>query len=196
MTGWLPLFPLEQPVFPGLRLDLQIFEQRYLKLVRSSMREDSEFGICAIRDGFEVGSRTPSVYDCGARVKIVDWNQLSNGLLGITVEAGERFWIEGKEVDPDGLLRSEIRAFEEEIDEDIPEWASGLVEIYEEMLLHPEVARRLPTMELIQSSGVGWGLSQILPMSLDTRMDCFRTRFPLDRLELVAEQIQSLADAG
>ena len=196
MTDWLPLFPLEQPVFPGLRLDLQIFEQRYLKLVRSSMREDSVFGICAIYDGREAGGRTPSVYDCGAKVDIVDWHQLPNGLLGITVEAGERFWIGEQNVDPDGLLRSEIQTFEEEVDEGIPEWASGLVEIYGEMLLHPDIARRLPAIDLIRSSGLGWGLAQILPMPQDAKMDCFRTRSPLERLELVAGQIQSLADAG
>jgi len=196
MTDWLPLFPLGQPLFPGLRLELQIFEQRYLKLVRSSMREETGFGICAIYEGREVGSVVPTIYDCGALVKIVDWNQLSNGLLGITVEAKERFWVGEKEVDPDGLLRSEVEFFEEEVDEAIPEWASGLVEIYEEMLLHPEILRRLPAVDSIRASGLGWGLSQVLPMSEDAKMDCFRTKSPCDRLELVAEQIQTLSDAG
>lgn len=196
MTDWMPLFPLGQPLFPGLRLDLQIFEQRYLKLIRTSMREDSEFGICAIAEGREVGSTIPSTYDCGTRVKIVDWNQLSNGLLGITVEAGERFWIGEKDVDPDNLLRAQIEPFDKEVDEAIPEWASGLVEIYNEMLLHPEVVRRLPSLDLVQSSGLGCGLAQILPMPPDVRMDCFRTKFAFDRLELIAEQIQILSDAG
>lgn len=199
MMDWLPLFPLGQPLFPGLRLELQIFEQRYLKLIRSCLREAdapdaiSGFGICAIQEGREAGSITPSIYDCGARVEIVDWNQLPNGLLGITVEARERFWIGEQEVDPDGLLRSAIEFFEEEHDEAVPEWASGLAEIYEEMLLHPEVKRRLPVLEQVQASGLGFGLAQILPMHQDTRMDCFRTCHPLDRLELIADQVQTLA---
>ena len=193
---WLPLFPLAQPLFPGLRLELQIFEQRYLKLVKSCLREDADFGICAISEGSETGNIIPSVYDCGSRVKIVDWSQLPNGLLGITVEAGERFWIGEREADPDGLLRAEIKVFDEEIDEAIPEWASGLVEIYEEIRFHPEVARRLPEMHQICASGLGWGLAQILPISSPARMDCFRTILPFDRLELIAIQIQNLADVS
>lgn len=197
---WLPLFPLSQPLFPGLRLELQIFEQRYLKLVRSSMRDDvdggSGFGICAIHEGSEIGTVTPSIYDCGAQVKIVDWNQLPNGLLGITIEAKERFWVGEKDVDPDGLLRSEVEFFEEETDQAIPEWASGLVEIYEEMRLHPEIKRRLPAVDSILASGLGWGLAQVLPMSQDLRMDCFRTQSPIDRLELLVNQIQILAGAS
>ena len=51
MVDRLPLFPLGQPLFPGIRLDLQIFEQRYLRLVRKSMREDVAFGIVATEDG-------------------------------------------------------------------------------------------------------------------------------------------------
>ena len=199
MTEWLPLFPLSQPLFPGVRLELQIFEQRYLKLVRNCMRDEVEggsgFGICAIAQGREVGSKTPSIHDAGSLVKIVDWNQLSNGLLGITVEASDRFWAGDKEVDPDGLLRSYVEHFEQEIDESIPEWASGLVEIYEQMYFHPELSRRLPTAESIDASGLGWGLAQILPMPEELRMDCFRIRSPLERLELIAEQVQILADA-
>ena len=164
------------------------------------MREDLDkgggFGIGAIYEGREVGQATPSIFDCGSQVKIVDWNQLPNGLLGITVEARERFWIGTQEVDPDGLLRAEIEFFDQEIDEKIPEWASGLVEIYEEMLLHPDVSRRLPKIDRIQSSGLGCGLSQVLPMSQSMRMDCFRTESSLERLELIADHIQALATAN
>lgn len=195
MVDWLPLFPLGQPLFPGLRLDLQIFEQRYIKLVRSSMREETEFGICAIKQGAEVAP-VPRIYDCGVRVRIVDWNQLANGLLGITVEASERFWIGEKQSDPDGLLRAEVKDFPGEVDEPIPDWASGLVDIYCQMLLHPEVARRLPDLESVHSSGLGFGLAQVLPMSMETRIACLCQDSPLQRLELIAEQVQNLVDAS
>lgn len=191
----MPLFPLNQPLFPGVRLDLQIFEQRYIKLVRGAMREDCGFGICTIHKGGEVGT-TPSVYDCGAEVKIVDWNQLPNGLLGITVEADRRFYIGKKEVDPDRLLSSEVGYFAAEIDEDVPEWASGLAQIYEELRLHPVVARRLPVIDQVRASGLGFGLAQILPMSKHLCMACFETTRPFERLELLVQHIETLANSG
>ena len=45
----MPLFPLSGVLLPGGRMPLQIFEQRYLDLVRESMKSDSPFGIVWIR---------------------------------------------------------------------------------------------------------------------------------------------------
>lgn len=195
MADWLPLFPLSQPLFPGLCLDLQIFEQRYIKLVKSALRENTDFGICAIQDGREVGA-APSIYDCGVRVNIIDWNQLPNGLLGVTVKASHRFLVGQQEIDPDGLLRSQADEFGPEQDEPIPDWASGLADIYTQMLFHPEVAKRLPDLEQIESSGLGFGLAQVLPMPMNLRIDLLRLCSPLKRLEIIAGQVQSLVDAS
>lgn len=194
MSDWLPLFPLSQPLFPGIKLDLQIFEQRYLKLVKSCLREDSCFGICAIHTGAEVGG-VSKVYQLGVDARIVDWQQLQNGLLGITVKGGERFSFKNAEVDPDGLLRGEARYLKAEEGHPIPDWASGLSEIYKELCLHPEVNQRLPELESLNSSGLGFGLAQILPMDLDERIHCLRTTDSLARLEFLAEHIQSLSES-
>ena len=191
----LPLFPLSLPLFPGLRLDLQIFEQRYLKLVRACLREDSGFGICAIKSGSEVGS-SANLYGCGTEVNIVDWNQLPNGLLGITVEAAQRFSFSEPSADTDSLLTAEIDYFAAEDDASIPEWASGLSDIYEELCLHPEVKKWLPNIERVNSSGLGWGLSQVLPMCMDDRIKSFKIVASLDRLEFLAEHIQQLSEAN
>ena len=43
----IPLFPLGSVLFPGGRMPLQIFEQRYLDLVRSCLREDTGLGVYA-----------------------------------------------------------------------------------------------------------------------------------------------------
>ena len=40
-----PLFPLRSVLFPGGRMALRIFEQRYLDLVRSTLREQASFGV-------------------------------------------------------------------------------------------------------------------------------------------------------
>ena len=162
--------------------------------MRDEIEGGSGFGICAIKEGSETGVVTPSIYDMGTLVKIIDWNQLSNGLLGITVEAKQRFLVGQQNSDPDGLLRAEVEFLAEEMDEAIPEWASGLVDIYQQMSFHPELARRLPAIDNIGASGLGWGLSQVLPMPQDVRMDCLRTCSAVERLERIAAQVQALAD--
>ena len=57
MTDMLPLFPLSTVLFPGMRLPLHIFEQRYLQLVKDLLErpEPRQFGVIAIRKGRETG---------------------------------------------------------------------------------------------------------------------------------------------
>ncbi|MFX4227735.1 MAG: LON peptidase substrate-binding domain-containing protein [Porticoccaceae bacterium] len=192
-TDWLPLFPLSQPLFPGLRLDLQIFEQRYLKLVRSSMREDLPFGICAISEGSEAGVAA-SLYSIGVEVKIMDFGQLENGLLSITVQGDRRFSIVETEIDPDGLIRAQVQYMEQDEDEAIPDWCSGLAELYSELRNHPEVYRRLPEIEEINCVGLSNGLAQILPMSTEERIHCLSMKDAMDRLDFLIDHIQTLSN--
>ena len=88
----LPLFPLGTVLFPGGLLPLRVFEQRYLELVKSSMREQSPFGVCLIREGAEVGApATPEPVGCLAH--IVQWDMQQLGLLRIAARGAERFRI-------------------------------------------------------------------------------------------------------
>ena len=55
----LPLFPLGTVLMPGAQLPLQIFEPRYVALLRDLLAGQDErtpvFGVVAIREGYEVG---------------------------------------------------------------------------------------------------------------------------------------------
>src|SRR5580692_22667 len=58
MSEMLPLFPLSTVLFPGMRLPLHIFEERYQTLVADLLAgpEPRRFGVIAIRSGREVGA--------------------------------------------------------------------------------------------------------------------------------------------
>ncbi len=90
----IPLFPLSAVLLPYGRMPLRIFERRYLDLVRDCMKSGEPFGVVWIRRGSEVaqrGGESPDLGAYGTTAHIVDWDQLPNGLLGITVEGGRRF---------------------------------------------------------------------------------------------------------
>jgi Lon protease-like protein len=57
MSEMLPLFPLSTVLFPGMRLPLHIFEERYRLLAARLLElpEPRRFGVIAIRQGHEVG---------------------------------------------------------------------------------------------------------------------------------------------
>ena len=92
----IPLFPLQSVLFPGGRLQLQIFEQRYLDLVSHCMKTDTGFGICLISKGDEImrAGTTQQVHRVGVYARIVDWDKLPNGLLGITAEGQRKFTVQ------------------------------------------------------------------------------------------------------
>ena len=93
----IPLFPLGTVLFPSGRLPLQIFERRYVDMISKCMREGTGFGVVWIRRGSEVAEASVTnldLGDYGTMATIVDWDQLPNGLLGITIEGAERFHIE------------------------------------------------------------------------------------------------------
>ncbi|MDO5498775.1 MAG: LON peptidase substrate-binding domain-containing protein [Propionibacteriaceae bacterium] len=68
----LPLFPLGTVQFPGLPLDLQVFESRYLQLLEDlATGESQEFGIVAISSGHEVGAENlHGIAEVGCAVRI------------------------------------------------------------------------------------------------------------------------------
>lgn len=56
-------------LFPGGRLPLRIFEQRYMEMAKACIRDGSPFGVCLIREGREVGApATPVEVGCLARI--------------------------------------------------------------------------------------------------------------------------------
>ena len=103
------LFPLSTVLVPYGRMPLQIFEQRYLDLVKSSMRSGEGFGIVRIMSGAEVApAEVPELAPVGSIANIVDWDQLDNGLLGITVQGGQRFKHINTWREESGLVKAEV----------------------------------------------------------------------------------------
>lgn len=72
-TLQIPLFPLNVVLFPGARIPLRIFEERYKRLYEDSLKGGAAFGIVLIKEGQEVGGpATP--FDVGtlAEIEAVD----------------------------------------------------------------------------------------------------------------------------
>src|SRR3569833_51867 len=86
----IPLFPLNTVLFPGGILPLRIFEPRYMEMVSVCMKEQSGIGVCLILSGKEVGEAA-TTNDVGTFVRIIDWDQRDDGMLGITVQGEQRF---------------------------------------------------------------------------------------------------------
>jgi uncharacterized protein len=101
------LFPLQTVLFPGGRLPLQIFEARYIDLIRDCLRAKQGFGVVPIKEGREAGGIAVP-FLVGTYVEIIDWSQGSNGLLNILTYGQRRFCFEAYRVASNNLMTATI----------------------------------------------------------------------------------------
>lgn len=196
MSSRLPLFPLGQPLFPGVRLNLQIFEQRYLRLVRASMRDATSFGIVAIAEGGEVGE-TPEIFEYGLEVNIVDWRQQDNGLLGVSVAGDRCFRVLDAKQEEDGLMIGEIEWLPDSIEaESIPAASlEGLENLLRELARHPSLGWVELPEDQLSVSELGWKLAQALPISHEQKVPLLAevdAAKRLARIQIFVDELSSL----
>ncbi len=89
----LPIFPLNTVLFPGGRLPLHIFEERYKLMVSRCVERGEPFGVCLIRRGNEVGEAAVEPFRVGTTAHIRELQELDKGRLNIVCTGGQRFTI-------------------------------------------------------------------------------------------------------
>jgi uncharacterized protein len=99
----LPLFPLNTVLFPGVVMPLHIFEDRYRALMRDLIAlpatRDREFGVVAIKIGYEVGERgVHTIQRVGCAALVTDVTANADGTFEIVVVGRRRFHVE--DLDP------------------------------------------------------------------------------------------------
>jgi len=163
----IPLFPLGTTLLPYGRMPLQIFERRYIDLIAQCMREGTGFGVVQLRRGSEVGQGgidAPDIAAVGCFARIVDWDQLPNQLLGITIEGGERLAIERCWRADSGLVMADAEVGALPEPEPVASRWLGLAQVLEGLHLHPHV-QRLGYVETNDNAwAMGWQLAQLLPL--------------------------------
>ncbi|MBK6511013.1 MAG: LON peptidase substrate-binding domain-containing protein [Haliea sp.] len=163
----LPLFPLSCVLLPFGRVPLKIFESRYLDLVRDCVKSNSPFGVVWIRRGAEVvqrGRAAPELGDYGTCARIVDWDQLPNGLLGITIAGGERFELFETQTRSSGLIVGRVELQEPIGPAPMSETWLSLLNVLRSLETHPHVERMKLRVDYNDAWQVAYTLIQLLPL--------------------------------
>ena len=163
----LPLFPLGTLLLPHGRLPLQIFERRYIDMISACMREGTGFGVVWIRTGSEVAQASKTNLELGAYgtlANIVDWDQLPNGLLGITIEGGSRFQIQETWREDSGLNMASVEIDPARPEVALPETGRSMIDVLAGLQRHPEVRKLGMTVNTGNAWEVCFALLQLLPV--------------------------------
>lgn len=194
----LPLFPLGAVLFPGGRMALQVFEPRYLDLVRDSLRRDEPFGIVWIREGREVvtpgSDPMPRLAQIGTFARIVNWDALPNNRLGIVVEGEGKFRLLSSEQQSNFLVVAEVEPLPEEQPLPLPERGHDLVVLLEQLLAHPAIVRLELKAETADAGRLANQLAQLLPIAEVSKFELLAEADPLLRLDRLLVLLERLSE--
>jgi uncharacterized protein len=177
----LPLFPLHTVLFPGGRLPLRIFEQRYMEMAKTCLKDNAPFGVCLIHQGKEVGEPAVPV-GVGCLARIAEWDMPQLGVLQVTARGESRFRILGQRVQADGLVRATIELLPEGDDVPLPEAAARYAKLLERVIeQHPALLERPHRLD--SSAWVSARLAELLPLPLEAKQALLETENGRARLE-------------
>lgn len=193
----IPLFPLPLVLFPGGKLPLQIFEPRYLDMVKQCLKEDAGFGVVMITEGEQTlgdpEEQLPEISQCGTYCRIVDFDQLESGVLSVVVEGQHKFVIRDQYEQPDRLMMASVEFLAVEEDAAVPEEREHLTGLLESLMAHEAVQRLGLNCDLGRATEVGARLTELLPCPNHFKQRMLEMKDPLVRLselDKLVERIQ------
>jgi uncharacterized protein len=112
----LPLFPLGSVLVPGMRLALHVFEPRYRQLVADLLNAEDpgapEFGVVALRHGWEVGE-LGDIYPVGTTARVTDVLPHPDGRCELAAVGEQRFAVEAVDTTAQPYLMATVRRLPE-----------------------------------------------------------------------------------
>jgi Lon protease-like protein len=135
VSAALPIFPLNTVLFPGVTLPLHIFEDRYRSLVSSLLQmpegEHRLFGVVAIREGYEVGTRgVHSVQRLGCSAELTSVEPYDDGRFDIEVVGRRRFRVDALDTGGEFLV-GEVAWLDEPPGDEAVEGAAKALRVFE-----------------------------------------------------------------
>jgi uncharacterized protein len=194
----LPLFPLGAVLLPGGRMPLRVFEPRYVDLVRDCLKQSSEFGVVWIREGREVvsapESAMPKLAQLGTTARIVDWDSLPGGMLGVTIEGEQKFRLLSTTQQANFLVVGEVEPLAPEPEIALPERAADLVQLLQQLVLHPTIASLNLPLDTLDSGRLTHVVAQLLPIPEANKFSLLAELDPLQRLDRLLELLDRFND--
>ncbi|MCX7165141.1 MAG: LON peptidase substrate-binding domain-containing protein [Rhodocyclales bacterium] len=193
----IPLFPLQSVLFPGGRLPLRIFEQRYMDMAKTCFKESGSFGVCLIARGEEVaraGQKPAEPHAVGTLAHIADWDMQQLGVLNIIAQGGERFRLLRHWSEDSGLLKGEIELIVAPAVLPVPGPYARLVPLLRAIVGEMEAgAPHAPAMphRFFDAGWLGMRYAEVLPIPIVARQKLLEVEDSIDRLEIIYRFLES-----
>ena len=192
----IPLFPLNTILFPDGHLPLQVFEVRYLDLVKRCIARGEEFGVVPLLEGSEtrVPDKHETLSDGGTMARILDWTAPLPGLLQISCIGTTRFQIKSAEQLKHGLWMAEVDEVAEDMVVPIPveqqDVANALGALIRSLQKKQISTANMPLAPPYRLDEAGWVANrwcELLRLDLEEKQRLLLQENPVLRLELIQD---------
>ena len=190
MKNNLPIFPLGLVALPGSIQSLQIFEPRYTNMIKTCMSENHGFVIVLQNNNADFGISKKGTY-----VEIIDFNNLPNGLLGITVKSENKVSIKNIYQLEDGLHVAEIKP---EIDPEVDNQAliaeyPEIINILSQLVKHPKINELPIRVDFNSADSIAYHLAGLIPLSMSQRQNLLEAFDASQRLSILSKYIEKIS---
>ncbi|GAC1432952.1 MAG: LON peptidase substrate-binding domain-containing protein [Burkholderiaceae bacterium] len=192
----IPLFPLNTVFFPDGYLPLQIFEVRYLDMIKRAIAERTPFGVVSLIQGPEVRApdRTESFADIGTLAYIASSVTPMPGLIRIQCTGGSRFRVESSERMKHGLWTAQVSILADDqvvaIPAELEDTAAALAKLIAALEQENTPAHEMPMQQPFRLDQCGWVANrwaELLPLPSAQKHRMLALDSPVVRLELVQD---------
>jgi uncharacterized protein len=185
----LPLFPLSTVLFPGGLLPLKIFEQRYIDMAKTCLKEGRPFGVCMIMQGNEVAptrGAAPEFAKVGTSARIVDFD-MPQGVLHVATRGDERFQVHDHAVEPSGLITGRVTPIAAEPRLPLAEAFAPLANLLELVASRVGPQNFPAEHDYGDASWVGYRLAEVLPLPLHIKQSMLEVNDAAVRLKVLQQ---------
>ncbi len=189
----LPIFPLGIVALPGTIQNLQIFEPRYIRMIKECMKNNHGFVITFQRklsgkDDYEISER-------GTYVEIIDFNNLPNNLLGITVKSLNKVSIKHIVKLEDGLNMARTHPI---VDPEVDDQAllaqfPEISNILSQLVKHPRVSNMPIDINFNSADSIAYNLAGLIPIPWAQKQRLLEAFDASQRFSILSKYIEEIS---
>lgn len=194
-----PLFPLNTILYPDGYLPLQIFEVRYLNMIRECVETNTPFGVICLLDGDEVRKPEDTIRlaSVGTLARLENVETLSPSLLKVQTVGTERFELQSASQAKGGLWMGGVTTIAQDPVIDVPEYlrncSEQLQQVAQALQSEDLPKERHPFQPPYRFNDCGWVANrwcELLPMDPAMKLQLLALDNPLVRLELINDTLE------
>lgn len=190
------LFPLNTTLFPDGHLPLQVFEVRYLDLIKRCIEHEEEFGVVSLVEGSEtrVPDKQETIAAGGTMARITEWTAPMSGLLQISCVGTTRFQVRTAQQLKHGLWVAEVDAVADDMvvpvpaeQQDVANALGALIRSLQKKQLSIAKMPLVPPYRLDEAGWVANRWCELLRLPSEEKQRLLLQENPVLRLELIQD---------